>query len=61
MFTMITDYRDTMINDKRPKVVIAASGMVTGGRVLNYLEFISHPETTDYSRLPREGTRGRIT
>jgi metallo-beta-lactamase family protein len=48
MFTMITDYRDTIeaINDK-PKVVIAASGMVTGGRVLNYLEeFISHPETT---------------
>jgi metallo-beta-lactamase family protein len=45
---MITDYRDTIeaINDK-PKVVIAASGMVTGGRVLNYLEeFISHPETT---------------
>jgi metallo-beta-lactamase family protein len=34
--------------------------MVTGGRVLNYLEeFISHPETTEYSRLPREGTRGR--
>jgi metallo-beta-lactamase family protein len=47
MFTMITDYRDTMKRLMRPKVVIAASGMVTGGRVLNYLEeFISHPETT---------------
>jgi metallo-beta-lactamase family protein len=31
----------------KPKVVIAASGMVTGGRVLNYLEeYIDKPETT---------------
>jgi metallo-beta-lactamase family protein len=63
MFTMITDFRDTMkaINDKRPKVVIAASGMVTGGRVLNYLEeFISHPETTVIIvGYQGEGTRGR--
>ena len=40
MFTMITDYKETIetIYDKKPKVVIAASGMVTGGRVLSYLE-----------------------
>jgi metallo-beta-lactamase family protein len=63
MFTMITDYRDTIeaINDQKPKVVIAASGMVTGGRVLNYLEeFISVPETTVIIvGYQGEGTRGR--
>jgi metallo-beta-lactamase family protein len=63
MFTMITDFRDSIeyINDKRPKVVIAASGMVTGGRVLNYLEeFISVPETTVIIvGYQGEGTRGR--
>jgi metallo-beta-lactamase family protein len=37
MFTMITDYKaiDTIYN-KAPKVVVAASGMVTGGRILSY-------------------------
>lgn len=63
MFTMITDFRDSIefINDKRPKVVIAASGMVTGGRVLNYFEeFISVPETTVIIvGYQGEGTRGR--
>jgi metallo-beta-lactamase family protein len=39
----------------KTKVVIAASGMVTGGRVLNYLEeYINKPETTLlFSRLSR--------
>jgi metallo-beta-lactamase family protein len=63
MFTMITDYKDTIeaIYDKQPKVVIAASGMVTGGRVLSYLErYISLPETTVIIvGYQAEGTRGR--
>ena len=63
MFTMITDYQDTIdaIYDKKPKVVIAASGMITGGRVLSYLEhFITLPETTVIIvGYQAEGTRGR--
>ena len=63
MFTMITDYKDTIeaIYDKQPKVVIAASGMVTGGRVLSYLEkYIGLPETTVIIvGYQAEGTRGR--
>jgi metallo-beta-lactamase family protein len=37
MFTM-TDYKETIdtIYNKAPKVVVAASGMVTGGRILSY-------------------------
>jgi metallo-beta-lactamase family protein len=63
MFVMITDYKDTIdaIYDKQPKVVIAASGMVTGGRVLSYLErYIGLPETTVVIvGYQAEGTRGR--
>jgi metallo-beta-lactamase family protein len=63
MFSMITDFRDTVevIGNKKPKVVIAASGMVTGGRVLNYLEeYINKPETTVILvGYQGEGTRGR--
>jgi metallo-beta-lactamase family protein len=63
MFSMIFDYQDTInsIYDKRPKVVIAASGMITGGRVLSYLEgYISLPETTVIIvGYQAEGTRGR--
>jgi metallo-beta-lactamase family protein len=63
MFTMITDYQETIdaIYNKHPKVVIAASGMVTGGRVLSYLErYIILPETTVIIvGYQAEGTRGR--
>lgn len=63
MFSMISDYRETIetIYDKQPKVVIAASGMITGGRVLSYLErYISLPETTVIIiGYQAEGTRGR--
>jgi metallo-beta-lactamase family protein len=63
MFTMISDYKDTIdtIYDKQPKVVIAASGMVTGGRVLSYLErYIELPETAVIIvGYQAEGTRGR--
>ncbi|QBZ96705.1 MBL fold metallo-hydrolase RNA specificity domain-containing protein [Flavobacterium sangjuense] len=62
-FTMNTEYQETIdtIFDKRPKVVIAASGMVTGGRVLSYLEeYIGLPETAIIMvGYQGEGTRGR--
>ncbi|HBI01545.1 MAG TPA: MBL fold metallo-hydrolase [Flavobacterium sp.] len=63
MFSMISDFEDTInaIYDKRPKVVIAASGMITGGRVLSYLErYIIKPENTVMLvGYQAEGTRGR--
>jgi metallo-beta-lactamase family protein len=63
MFSLVTDYQETMdtIYNERPKVVIAASGMVTGGRVLSYLEhYIGLPETTVIIvGYQAEGTRGR--
>lgn len=63
MFSMISDYKETIatIFDNQPKVVIAASGMITGGRVLSYLErYIGMAETTVIIiGYQAEGTRGR--
>jgi metallo-beta-lactamase family protein len=63
MFTLVSDYQESLdvMFDKQPKVVIAASGMVTGGRVLSYLEhYIGLPETTVIIvGYQAEGTRGR--
>jgi metallo-beta-lactamase family protein len=63
MFTMNADYEETIdtIYNKEPKVIIAASGMITGGRVLSYLErYIGLPETTVIIiGYQAEGTRGR--
>jgi metallo-beta-lactamase family protein len=63
VFTLISDFQDSMnmVYNKNPKVVIAASGMITGGRVLSYLEqLISKPETTIILvGYQAEGTRGR--
>ena len=63
MFSMVSDYQETIqaIYDKQPKVVIAASGMLTGGRVLSYLEhYIELPETTVIIiGYQAEGTLGR--
>jgi len=63
IFTLVSDYKETIetIYDNRPKVVIAASGMITGGRVLSYLErYIGKPETTVLLvGYQAEGTRGR--
>lgn len=60
---IITSYKETWetIDDPRPKVVIAGSGMVTGGRVLTYLsQLIDQPETTILLvGYQAEGTRGR--
>ncbi|WP_037321084.1 MBL fold metallo-hydrolase RNA specificity domain-containing protein [Salegentibacter sp. Hel_I_6] len=62
-FNIITSYGDTWktIDENRPKVVIAGSGMVTGGRVLTYLRYlIDKPETTVLLvGYQAEGTRGR--
>ena len=62
-FNVITSYKQTWdtIDDKRSKVIIAGSGMVTGGRVLTYLKYaISKPSTTLLLvGFQAEGTRGR--
>ncbi|UZH54701.1 MBL fold metallo-hydrolase [Salinimicrobium tongyeongense] len=62
-FRIITSYKDTWktIEDPQPKVVIAGSGMVTGGRVLTYLRFyLEKPETTVLLvGFQAEGTKGR--
>lgn len=62
-FTINADFEDTIatVYNKAPKVIIAASGMLTGGRVLRYLEtYISKPETTVLLiGYQAEGTRGR--
>ncbi|MBT8261239.1 MAG: MBL fold metallo-hydrolase [Bacteroidia bacterium] len=60
---IITSYRETWetIDDPRPKVVIAGSGMVTGGRVLTYLKQLVDEPNTDILLVgfQAEGTRGR--
>ncbi len=62
-FEIITSYKDTWktIDDPRPKIVIAGSGMVTGGRVLTYLkQRINLPSTRVLLvGFQAEGTRGR--
>lgn len=63
MFILNTDYKDTItsIYTKTPKVVIAASGMLTGGRILSYLERYLENEETSIIIVgyQAEGTRGR--
>lgn len=63
-FEIITSYKDTWatVDDNRSKVIIAGSGMVTGGRVLTYLRYyIDKPETTVLLvGFQAEGTRGRL-
>ena len=62
-FNIITKYSDTWktVDNPRAKVIIAGSGMVTGGRVLTYLRYyIDKPETTVLLvGYQAEGTRGR--
>ena len=50
-----------VIDDPNPKIVIAGSGMVTGGRVLTYLtKYLERPETRILLvGFQAEGTRGR--
>lgn len=60
---IIQSYKETWktIDDKRPKIIVAGSGMVTGGRVLTYLQqFIDEPTTTVLLvGYQAEGTRGK--
>lgn len=51
----------SVLNSDSPKIVLAGSGMISGGRVLHYLaKHISNPETTVLlAGFQAEGTRGR--
>ena len=63
IFHVVSEFKETQafISNHAPKIVIAGSGMITGGRVLNYLqEYIGKPETTLLLvGYQAEGTRGR--
>lgn len=60
---IITSYKETWetIDNPQPKVVIAGSGMVTGGRVLTYLKQMIDKTNTTVLMVgyQAEGTRGR--
>jgi metallo-beta-lactamase family protein len=60
---MVRSYKDTekLSADTRPKIVIAGSGMMNGGRVLTYLKrHLGNPESTIIiPGYQAEGTRGR--
>ncbi|CAM4291099.1 MBL fold metallo-hydrolase RNA specificity domain-containing protein [Zobellia nedashkovskayae] len=62
-FNIISSYADTWktIDDTRPKIVIAGSGMVTGGRVLTYLKQLMGRSSTTVLMVGHqaEGTRGK--
>ena len=62
-FTVVSSYRETMElrSDDKPKIVIAGSGMLTGGRMLNYLETqAQNPDNTLlFVGYQADGTRGR--
>lgn len=60
---IVQSYKETWetVDDKRSKIIIAGSGMVSGGRVLTYLQqLIDEPTTTVLLvGYQAEGTRGR--
>ena len=62
-FTVVSNYHETLElrADTKPKIVIAGSGMLTGGRMLNYLETqAQNPNNTLlFVGYQAEGTRGR--
>ncbi len=62
-FHIVSSYKETweIIDNQRPKIIIAGSGMVTGGRVLTYLkQFLDKPNTSILLvGYQAEGTRGR--
>lgn len=61
--SIVSSYKETWetIDDKMPKIVIAGSGMVTGGRVLTYLKQFIDEQATNVLLVgyQAEGTRGR--
>jgi metallo-beta-lactamase family protein len=60
---VVSSYEETnkVLADKKPKIIIAGSGMITGGRILTYLEkYIGKPHTTILlTGYQAAGTRGR--
>jgi metallo-beta-lactamase family protein len=62
-FTIVSEYRETLElrKNNKPKIVIAGSGMLTGGRMLNYLELqATNPDNLlIFVGYQAEGTRGR--
>lgn len=62
-FTIVSDYYETLKlrTDNKPKIVIAGSGMLTGGRILNYLEKQAQNPNNSllFVGFQAEGTRGR--
>ncbi len=62
-FKIIRNYKDSLkqVEDLSPKIVIAGSGMITGGRVLSYLQqHLNRPESCVLlAGFQAEGTRGR--
>lgn len=60
---IVQSYKETWetIDDKRSKIIIAGSGMVTGGRVLTYLKQLIDEASTTVLLVGHqaEGTRGR--
>jgi len=60
---IIESYKETWetIDNKRSKIIIAGSGMVTGGRVLTYLQQLIDESSTTVLLVgyQAEGTRGR--
>lgn len=62
-FRIVKDFKETweVIGNKNPKIVIAGSGMISGGRVLTYLQqYLRKPETSVLlAGYQAEGTRGR--
>ena len=63
LFKLVKDFKETLavLASPYPKIIIAGSGMVSGGRVLSYLqEYVSKPETTVlFVGYQSEGTRGK--
>ncbi|NER09100.1 metallo-beta-lactamase family protein [Muriicola jejuensis] len=61
--TLVSSYRDTWktIDDPRPKIVVAGSGMLSGGRILTYLTRTLEKKNTTILLVgyQAEGTRGR--
>ena len=62
-FQVVSNYRETLAlrEDNKSKIVIAGSGMMTGGRILNYMETRSgnSNDTLLFVGYQAEGTRGR--
>ena len=60
---IVSSYSETweVINKKGPKIIVAGSGMVTGGRVLTYLQQFIEKSKTQILLVgyQAEGTRGR--